>query len=134
MTSIVANKENFELGIAELKIIEKFEEELHNELFKILSNMVIREIVINNINYRIGFVHSSYQYRNDLIAYVRESNINKIDVLGMVTIDKDTVSFRTVNNADVSIIATYFGGKGHKEASSSPKDNEKLKEFVMMFE
>ncbi|MFA5459348.1 MAG: hypothetical protein ACOXZW_02505 [Bacilli bacterium] len=44
----------------------------------------------------------------------------------MIILDKETVSYRKIEDIDVSKIARYFGGGGHKAAASHPKDNEKF--------
>ena len=42
----------------------------------------------------------------------------------------DVVSYRGVKEVDVSIVPTYFGGKGHKGAGTNPINNEKFKEVL----
>ncbi|MDD3821893.1 MAG: DHHA1 domain-containing protein [Bacilli bacterium] len=74
----------------------------------------------------MGFVQTLYKYRNDLSEAVLKNNINDADVLGMIILDKETVSYRKIEDIDVSKIARYFGGGGHKAAASHPKDNEKF--------
>ena len=51
----------------------------------------------------------------------------------MIMQDINTVSYRNVKNIDASIIATYFGGKGHKNAASNPQDNQKFKDVLNLF-
>ena len=53
-----------------------------------------------------------------------------VDVIGMNILDGETISYRNINkDIDCAKIAEQFGGKGHKDAGSNPKENEKFKEF-----
>lgn len=44
--------------------------------------------------------------------------------------DRETVSYRAVKDVDVSKIAVYFGGKGHKAAATNLQENEKFINFI----
>ncbi len=92
--------------------------------------MKIVEVPIQNKNYRIGYVISNYKYRNDINEFVIQDNKYNIDTVGMIMTDMDTVSYRNVKDIDASIIASYFGGKGHKNAASNPKNNEKFRDLM----
>lgn len=85
--------------------------------------MKVIELSIQNTNYKIGYVTCSYNYRNDINEFVKRNNTYDIDTVGMIMTDIDTVSYRNVKDIDASIIATYFGGKGHKNAASNPQNN-----------
>lgn len=113
-----------------LDIIRQFEERLTQEIHSILSNMKIVEVLIQNKNYRIGYVICNYKYRNDINEFVIQDNKYNIDTVGMIMKDMDSVSYRNVKNIDASIIASYFGGKGHKNAASNPKNNEKFRDLM----
>jgi len=113
-----------------LDIIHQFEKRLEQEINSILSNMKIVEVPIQNKNYRIGYVISNYKYRNDINEFVIQDNKYNIDTVGMIMTDMDTVSYRNVKDIDASIIASYFGGKGHKNAASNPKNNEKFRDLM----
>lgn len=126
INEIVSNKTNFEFNEYQLNLIDSFERNLEITLNKILKDMFIYILELDNINYRIGFVQTLYQYRNDLSELVLKENTNDIDLLGMIILDKDTVSYRRIKDVDVSKIAVYFGGTGHKEAASNPKENERF--------
>lgn len=124
--SITENSSEFEFTKEQYKSIDDFEEKLKKDTSEILKNMIVHTISIENESYKIGFVITPYKYRNDLDEIVSKNNINDIDLIGMIITDKDTVSYRKVKDIDVSKVAVYFGGKGHKGAASSPKDNEKF--------
>lgn len=126
INEIVSNKKDFEFSEYQLSLIDSFERNLEIALNKILKDMFIYMLKLDNINYKIGFVQTLYQYRNDLSESVLKENINDIDLLGMIILDKDSVSYRRIKDVDVSKIAVYFGGKGHREAASNPKDNERF--------
>lgn len=114
----------------ELNIINEFNHKLKEDINNILKDMKVYELTINNTIYRIGYVRCPYKYRNDINEVVMKDNINNIDTVGMIMTDKDTVSYRNVKDIDASIIAVYFGGKGHREAASNPQDNPKFKEIM----
>lgn len=113
-----------------IKVINGFENNLKHDINEILTKMLVEEITIDGVLYRIGFVKCPYKYRNDISAFVKADNVNIIDTLGMIMTDIDTVSYRTVNDIDASKIAVYFGGKGHKAAASNPQNNDKFKYII----
>ena len=51
----------------------------------------------------------------------------------MIITDRDTVSYRAVKDVDVSKIAVYFGGKGHKAAAINLQSNELFKPIIDLF-
>jgi len=55
---------------------------------------------------------------------VANGNTYDIDAIGMIMTDIDTVSYRQIKDYDLSVIAKYFGGKGHRAAASNPQNNE----------
>lgn len=113
-----------------LKIIDDFNAKLERDTQVILKDMRLYELSINHQHYRIGYVKCPYKYRNDLNEYVMLDNKNNIDTLGMIMIDKETVSYRNIKDIDASVIGSYFGGKGHKAAASHPKDNKLFKKVL----
>lgn len=106
-----------------LKVIHHFEDKLQRDIQAIISNMQVVELTIQNKNYRIGYVSCEYKYRNDINEFVKMKNTYNVDTVGMIMTDTDTVSYRNVKDIDASIIASYFGGKGHKNAASNPQNN-----------
>ncbi len=106
-----------------MNVIHHFEEKLHQEIQSILSQMKLVEVTIQKVTYKIGYVTCEYKYRNDINEVVKNHNSNNIDTVGMIMTDMDTVSYRNVKDIDASIIASYFGGKGHKNAASNPQNN-----------
>lgn len=113
-----------------MKIIHNFEENLKKGIIKIIADMKIAEITIEKTTYRIGYVICEYKYRNDVNEFVIKDNKYNIDTVGMIMTDIDTVSYRNVKDIDASIIASYFGGKGHKNAASNPQNNQKFINFM----
>lgn len=130
---IVLNESSFEFYKNHLDLINIFEKDLNVAINSILKDMVIYQLELNNFKYKIGFVQTKYQYRNELSEAVFINNVNNIDLIGMIILDKDSVSFRRIKDIDVSLIASYFGGKGHKEAAGAPKDNENFREIIELF-
>lgn len=122
---------SLEFNDFESKIISRHEENSNKEILEAIKGMkIINFKLSNNINYKIGFIDIEYKYRNDVNGVIKMNNKYDIDVIGMIMKDTDTVSYRQVKNVDVSIIGKYFGGKGHREAASNLKNNEKFKEFI----
>ena len=115
----------------ESKIIDRYENNLKQEISNALKDIKIVTLNINNISYKIGYINIEYKYRNDVNGIVKKDNKYDIDAIGMIMKDTDTVSYRQVHDIDVSVIGNYFGGKGHREAASNLKDNEKFKEKVL---
>ena len=116
----------------EEEVIATYFRNFNNDMNFILSNMVVVPIIIDDIIYRIGYVICPYKYRNDINDYIRsKGNMQNIDIVGMIMTDRDTVSYRQINNVDVSKVAVYFGGKGHFAASSNPKENLEFKRMLV---
>ncbi len=115
----------------EMSVINGYLEDLNSIVNNLLKNMKVVELNIDSISYRVGYVWCEYKYRNDINEFVMKNNENDVDCIGMIMTDLDTVSYRTVKDIDVSKIAKYFGGKGHKKASSNPQENEKFKKLVI---
>ncbi len=133
MNRIVENDNGIVFSDDEREIIEKFDKDFEKEINDIIDGMKIYELTINNVNYRIGYVRCFYKYRNDINEMVMKDNKRDIDLVGMIMLDTETVSYRLVKDVDASVVAVYFGGKGHKAASSNPQDNPKFKEVMDMF-
>ena len=128
---VTDNNQSFEFSEGHLKLINDFDRELADTLNRILADMMPYTLEIDNRNYKIGYVQTLYQYRNELAEEVRKNNIHDIDLIAMIITDMPSISYRSIKDVDVSIVSTYFGGNaGHKEASASPKDNEK---FIEVF-
>lgn len=133
VNEIVTHNRTFNFSDYQLELIADFERKLEYVLNEVLKGMVPYMFELDDINYRIGFVQTLYQYRNDLSNAVQKNNVNDIDLLGMIITDRDTVSYRRIKDVDVSKVAVYFGGKGHKEAASNPKDNERFVKVLALF-
>ena len=129
----ILNENSLEFTKEQYNIINNYEENLKNDINDILNNMIIYNQEINNINYKIGFVKIPYKYRNELSDIVKSNNKYDIDLVGMIITDRDTVSYRAVKDVDVSKIAVYFGGKGHKAAATNLQSNELFKPIIDLF-
>lgn len=134
MTKIVETKSIIEFGIEELSLIKEFKNELSIALNKMIQNMIIHNLTIDNTTYIIGFTKGLYKYRNELSEFIIENgNPKNLNMVGIIMEDTPTVSYRKVKNVDTSKVATYFGGKGHKGAASNPQNNEKFQEILKLF-
>lgn len=130
MSNIVANNDLIVFSKNELEIINDWENKFKNDSENILNNMIVYPVTINNIVYKVGYIYTEYKYRNDFSELIKNNNINDIDLVGMFFPNMDVVSYRGVKEVDVSIVPTYFGGKGHKGAGTNPINNEKFKEVL----
>ena len=111
------------------KIIDSYNTSLYKELSKVFSTLKVTEIYIQNKKINIGFVDTLYKLRNEIPDFIKMKNVS-VDVIGMNILDGETISYRNINkDIDCAKIAEQFGGKGHKDAGSNPKENEKFKEF-----
>ena len=123
------------------KLKENSNEFKFNDIETILINNKKKQILEKVSNYKekifyknisglkTGIVFIDYEYRNDLVEYLREFDLD-IDFLMMVAMDKGTISYRSISGVKVRPIAETFGGKGHDYAASSPINNDILESIV----
>ncbi len=117
----------------EQAIVDNFDKQFQHDLPGIMAGMKLYEVDVKGIHYRIGYVVIPYRYRNEMSEVVQNDNKYDVDLVGMIMSDTSTVSYRLVKNVDASLVGAYFGGKGHKSASSNPKDNPLFKPVMDMF-
>ncbi len=133
MIKRMVNQDNeIRLNKREKQIVETFNQHLHDEINACLDKMIVEYLKIDGAIFKVGYIITDYKYRNDVADIVKENNKEEIDAIGMIMNDRDTVSYRAIKNIDVSIIAYYFGGTGHKAAASNPKDNELFKRILKL--
>ncbi len=127
---IVRNDKGINFSSEEQKVIDDYNKKFNNDIKLILDNMKPYVLSIDGEKYKIGFIKCPYKYRNDINELVKDNNKQDVDLIGMIFTDMDTVSYRLVKNKDASKVAVYFGGKGHRDASSNLKDNYKFKKIL----
>jgi len=127
---IIANNNTIIFSDDEISIINDWENKFKVDSVKILENMIVYPVTIDNVIYKVGYIYTEYKYRNDFSELIRKNNINDIDLVGMFFPNMDVVSYRGVKDVDVSVVPTYFGGKGHSGAGTNPINNEKFKEVL----
>ena len=130
MSDIVSKNDSIIFSDNELNIINDWENKFKVDSAKILENMIIYPVIIDNTEYRVGYIYTEYKYRNDFSELIKNNNVNNIDLVGMFFPNMEVVSYRGVKDLDVSVVPTYFGGKGHKGAGTNPINNEKFKEVL----
>lgn len=133
MSKLIQNKSEILFDKAEENMILEFKKNFERDSKKKLENIHVVELQIMQKNYRIGYVYAPYKYRNDLNELLISDNPLDIDALGMIMTDTDTVSYRNIKAVDVSSIAVYFDGKGHKNASTHSQNNVKFKRIIEQF-
>lgn len=132
MSEIVTNNDSIVFSDNEISIINDWENKFKEDSTKILENMVVYPVTIDDNEYRVGYIYTDYKYRNDFSDLIRKNNVNDIDLVGMFFPNMDVASYRGVKEVDVSIVPTYFGGKGHKGAGTNPINNEKFQKVLSM--
>lgn len=134
ITKIIETKEHIELDTTEQNLINEFKKELNSALDKMIANMLVHTMTIDGTTYKIGFTKSLYKYRNELSEFILSTgNKQDLDMVGIIMEDTSTVSYRKVKNVDVSKVAVYYGGKGHKGAASNSQENPKFQEILKLF-
>lgn len=129
---MVSNENSVVLNEEEENIVESFEQKLLEEINVMLDLMIVETLKVKDNVFRVGYIKTLYKYRNDIADVIKGNNKNDIDVIGMIMEDKDSVSYRSIKDADVSVIAQYFGGTGHKSASSHPKNNDAFQKILKL--
>ncbi len=128
------SSQSIEFNDFENKVVAHYEEMFRNDILGFLSKMKVVEIEIQNIFYKVGYIRCPYKYRNDINEFIiHEGNTFEIDMVGMIMMDIDTVSYRQIKDIDVSIIAKHFGGKGHRAASSNSQSNSLFQELLKKY-
>lgn len=130
---IITSSNKVVLNEEEEKIVAEFDRRLLEEINKMLDFMIVETLNIKDNNFKVGYIKSLYKYRNDVADVIKDNNKNDIDAIGMIMEDRDSVSYRSIKDVDVSVIAEYFGGSGHKNAASNPQDNENFKYILKLF-
>ena len=128
--NIISNNSTIVFSNDEMEIINDWENKFKQDSQKILEGMIVYPVIINNVEYKIGYMYTEYKYRNDLNELIKQNNVYDIDLIGMLFPNMDVVSYRGVKDMDVSIVPTYFGGKGHKGAGTNPTNNEKFSKVL----
>lgn len=131
---IISNSDKVILSDEEENIINSFDQRLLEEINAMLDYMIVTTLKIEDDEFRVGYIKTLYKYRNDISDVIKGNNTNDIDAIGMVMEDKDSISYRAIKDVDVSIIAKYFGGTGHKSAASHPKNNEKFQKILKLID
>lgn len=132
-TRIVNENNGVTFSDEEMKVIDDFDKKFMEDINDIVRGMKLYDLDVNGEMFKIGYVRCPYKYRNDINEVVMKDNIYNVNLVGMIMTDMDTVSYRLVHDVDASKVAVYFGGKGHKAASSNPQNNEKFASVLEMF-
>lgn len=118
--------DTFEFSELERLLIDNKKAQVEEKLTSYASKIQYEEMD----GMKAGIVFIDYEYRNDLAEYFRQHNYD-MDFAMLVSIDRGTISYRSINNnVDVRQIAQKFGGKGHPEAASSPIAEEQKQKLI----
>lgn len=130
ISNVIKNNNSIVFSNEEMEIINEWESQFKIDSKKILESMVVYPVIIEGVEYKVGYMKTKYKYRNDLNELVKKNNIHDVDLIGMLFPNMDVASYRGVKDIDVSIVPTYFGGKGHKGAGTNPINNEKFSKVL----
>ena len=126
VTEKLINENNFIFSDTELNLINNFKSKTAGKVSTFIDNMVVKTIN----NYKVGITFVEDEYRNDVAMELKDKNFD-IDLVMMILLTRGAISYRAIKEGiDVGQFAVLFGGKGHKEASSSPISNE-IKEAII---
>lgn len=129
MKEKVKTEKHLTFNEEEMNLIYEFLNRVEEDIEVCLQKMKIVSLHIKNKDYKVGYLKCPYKYRNDVNEVALKKGYD-IDMVGMIVEEVGSVSYRQVKNVDVSIVATYFGGKGHFSAGSNPLTNEKFREMI----
>lgn len=129
MNRKVKTMPHLEFDEGEMKLVNHFLENMEKDIQGYLETMKIVSLQIQNEDYKIGYLYCPYKYRNDVNEIAQQKGY-EIDLVGMIVPEMDSVSYRQIKNVDVSIVATYFGGKGHFSSGSNPIANEEFQKML----
>ena len=102
----------------------KMMEEYKKMVFEKCSNYISQMKVINIKNFSVGVIDNvEDEYRNDIAETIKTKYSFNIDLVALIIFGRNTISFRSIKqDIDVGEFASFYGGKGHKEAASCPKN------------
>lgn len=131
---IIVNENSISLNEEEENIVKTFDQKLLEEINAMVDLMIVETLKIKDDVFRVGYIKALYKYRNDIADVIKDNNKNDIDAIGMIMEDKDSISYRSIKDVDVSVIAQHFGGTGHKSAASHPKNNDEFQKILKLIE
>ena len=104
----------------EIKMIEEYKKMVFEKCSNYISQMKVKNIK----NFSVGVIDNvEDEYRNDIAETIKTKYNFNIDLVALIISGRDTISFRSIKqNIDVGAFASFYGGKGHKEAASCPKN------------
>ena len=129
---ILLNENSVLLNEEEENIVKTFDQRLLKEIDAMLNSMKVENLKIKNDVLTVGYIKALYKYRNDIADVIKDNNKNDIDAIGMIMEDKDSVSYRSIKDVNVSVVAEFFGGTGHKSAASHPKNNDRFQKILKL--
>ena len=127
INEIIKNKMQFRNS--DLEVLKKEKEKTKVEIEDIIKSMIVLDDLVDG--YRVGFINSKEAYKNIIPEHIKKNNVEKIDIIGMITVDSNTVLYRSITGKEVFKIPVLFGGKGSKNAGMNFKTNLKFREYVL---
>lgn len=79
--------------------------------------------------YKVGIVYAE-RYRSDLGNYLAQNN-EDLDFIILINVAR-SISYRSMDKADLSVFSKKYGGGGHKNAAGSPISENLLKNITKL--
>lgn len=99
-----------------------------------IHDSAIKRVIIRQMNWGSDTAKVAYTFCQDMNSSLLLDRIiqehPEIDVACQINLDKATASLRSRNGFDVSKMATYFGGGGHKAASGHRVSRKLIEDLV----
>ena len=125
-TNKLLTYDKFVLSKEELEEIDNNKKQALEKIQFFVKDLIIKEID----NIKVGFCFIAYEYRNEIAEYLK--NNKDIDVVGMLALDNNQISFRSIKTDKpyARIIAEKYHGGGHDHAAAIPVTKE-IKELII---
>ena len=119
------NKHNSSLFDSDdIQSINNYKQKLLRICLDYIKN--IHVVKLHNLN--VGVIANvEDEFRNDIADTLKENNALNLDLVALEINGRNTISFRSISQVDVSKFAEIYGGIGHKSAASCPKNDNILK-------
>lgn len=113
----------------ELDMLQVLKERRDENIETAIKKALVKDVVFNGVPMKIGYVVTPEPNISLLLDTLLERR-PELDVACSIGVDKGAASFRTKKSIDVSEIAKYFGGGGHRAAAGHRLPDSMVKELI----
>ena len=117
----------FKFTDLEIDLINKKKKEYEEILNKYIEEV---EYLKDEDNNTFAILYADYEYRNEITEYIETHNTNNAKYVMIVALDKadyGQISYRSISDVDVNVIAMKHNGGGHPKAAASSITKEQRK-------